>query len=254
MYSLRGENFISPRFFPRSPRLWYLIFFPYLRNKNDVLGVGPGYSFRAAKTVTRLFFSWYQNYHNCLSLGPVPKFHHVVVYCIVHLFCEPHKTKKYHWNPTLLYRHLATINDMFIWKTFHLFFGHVCPFMSLMVARCLYNKVGFQWYFFVLCGSQKRYATRWRSNHVTDVRAANARWHPTAIICTQDGAAPTWSLFAMFKKCYRCSRLNGGLRWIFTFRRQYKLKILALRPTKLRLSKSGNIFRTKEHGKSRPKG
>jgi hypothetical protein len=41
---------------------------------------------------------------------------------------------------------------------------------------------------------------RWRSNQVTAVRAANARWHPTAIICTRDGAAPTWSLFAMFQK------------------------------------------------------
>jgi hypothetical protein len=67
-------------------------------------------------------------------------------------------------------------------------------------TRCLYNKVGFQWGFFVSCGSQKISATRWRSNQVTAVRAANARWHPTAIICTRDGAAPTWSLFAMFQK------------------------------------------------------
>jgi hypothetical protein len=77
------------------------------------------------------------------------------------------------------------------------------------IARFLYNKVGFQWGFFVSCGSQKKYAIRWRSNQVTAVRAANARWHPTAITCTRDGAAPTWPLFAMFqKKCYRCSRLH----------------------------------------------
>jgi hypothetical protein len=66
-------------------------------------------------------------------------------------------------------------------------------------ARCLYNKVGFEWGFFVSCGSQKIIATRWRSNQVTVVRAVNASWHPTAIICTRDGAATTWSLFAMFQ-------------------------------------------------------
>jgi hypothetical protein len=60
--------------------------------------------------------------------------------------------------------------------------------------------VGFQWVFFVSCGSQKISATRWRSNQVSAVWAANARWHPTAIIYTRDGAAPTWSLFAMFQK------------------------------------------------------
>jgi hypothetical protein len=37
-------------------------------------------------------------------------------------------------------------------------------------------------------------------DQVTAVQAANARWHPTAIICTRDGAASTWSLFAMFQK------------------------------------------------------
>jgi hypothetical protein len=71
---------------------------------------------------------------------------------------------------------------------------------AFIQARCLYNKVGFQWGFFVSCGSQKISATRWRSNQVTAVRAANACWHPTAIICARDGAAPTWSLFAMFQK------------------------------------------------------
>jgi hypothetical protein len=75
--------------------------------------------------------------------------------------------------------------------------------------RCLYNKVGFQWVFFVSCGSPKISATRWRSNQVTAVRAANARWHPTAIICTQDGAAPHLISFCdVSKKCYRCRRLN----------------------------------------------
>jgi hypothetical protein len=74
------------------------------------------------------------------------------------------------------------------------------PKSSAVSPRCLYNKVGFQWGFFVSCGSQKRSATRWRSNQVSAVRAANARWHPTAIICTRDGAAPTWSLFVMFQK------------------------------------------------------
>jgi hypothetical protein len=39
-----------------------------------------------------------------------------------------------------------------------------------------------------------------RINQVTAVRAANSRWHPTAIICTRNGAAPTWPLFAMFQK------------------------------------------------------
>jgi hypothetical protein len=66
--------------------------------------------------------------------------------------------------------------------------------------RCLYNKVGFQRGFFVSCGSQNKSATRWCSNQVTAVRATNARWHPTAITCTRDGAAPTWPLFAMFQK------------------------------------------------------
>jgi hypothetical protein len=65
------------------------------------------------------------------------------------------------------------------------------------MSRCLYNKVGFQWGFFVSGGSQNKYVTRWRSNQVTAVRAANARWHPTAITCTRDDAAPTWPLFAM---------------------------------------------------------
>jgi hypothetical protein len=45
-----------------------------------------------------------------------------------------------------------------------------------------------------------RFRWRARSNQVTAVRAANARWHPTAITCTRDCAAPTWPLFAMFQK------------------------------------------------------
>jgi hypothetical protein len=67
-------------------------------------------------------------------------------------------------------------------------------------ARCLYNKVGFQWGFFVSSDSQKIYATRWRSNQVSAVQAANARWHPPDITCTRDGAAPTWPLFSMIQK------------------------------------------------------
>jgi hypothetical protein len=57
--------------------------------------------------------------------------------------------------------------------------------------------------FFVSCGSQNKSATRWRSNPVTAVRAANARWHPTAITCTRDRrCCPqlTPSHFAMFQK------------------------------------------------------
>jgi hypothetical protein len=41
------------------------------------------------------------------------------------------------------------------------------------------------------CGSKNISVTRWRSNQVTAVRA---------IICTRDGAATTWSLFAMFQE------------------------------------------------------
>jgi hypothetical protein len=75
----------------------------------------------------------------------------------------------------------------------------ICTDIPYPSARCLNNKVGFPWGFSVSCGSQKISATRWRSNQVTAVRAAKARWHPMAIFCTRDGAAPTWFLFAMFQ-------------------------------------------------------
>jgi hypothetical protein len=76
--------------------------------------------------------------------------------------------------------------------------------------------VGFQWGFFVSCGSQNKSPTRWRSNQVTDVRAANPRWHPTAITCTQDSAAPTWPPFVIFQtKINRCSRQFYASLWLF---------------------------------------
>jgi hypothetical protein len=52
----------------------------------------------------------------------------------------------------------------------------ICSHNSNKISnpRCLYNKVGFQWRFFVSCDSQKISATRWRWNQVTAFRAANA--------------------------------------------------------------------------------
>jgi hypothetical protein len=60
MYSLRGENFISPRYFPRSPRLWYLTFFPISPQQKWCYGRWPGLVLELPKSlaVTRIFFSW----------------------------------------------------------------------------------------------------------------------------------------------------------------------------------------------------
>jgi hypothetical protein len=72
MYSLRGENFISPRYFPRSPRLWYLTFFPISPQQKWCFGRWPGLVLELPKllAVTRIFFFmvYHQNYHNCSTL------------------------------------------------------------------------------------------------------------------------------------------------------------------------------------------
>jgi hypothetical protein len=51
-----------------------------------------------------------------------------------------------------------------------------CLFNQCRVAQGVYiTRWDFNEVFFVLCGSQNKYATRWRSNQLTAVRAANAR-------------------------------------------------------------------------------
>jgi hypothetical protein len=51
MYSLREENFISPRYFPRSLRLWYLTFFPISPQQKWCFGLWPGLVFELPKSL-----------------------------------------------------------------------------------------------------------------------------------------------------------------------------------------------------------
>jgi hypothetical protein len=100
-----------------------------------------------------------------------------------------------------LFKAIFRLSGPFCFQILLMIQGHV---ISSSNPRCLYNKVGFQWEFFVSCGSQKISANRSGNGRSSGKCPLTSNGHH---LHSRRCCFHLISFCDVSKKCYRCSRL-----------------------------------------------